>query len=319
MNASTSCPRASVIMRCKNSDWVIGQTLAALFSQDFRDFELIVVDSGSQDGTLDLVRQYPCQLIEIEPTAYVPGAVLNMAAEQARGELLVFLNSDTVPLTADCLRRLLAAFDDAQVSAAFARQTPRPEAETWVRRDYVSSFPSRGEAPPWITLSLPLAAMRREVWARRPFYRDAWASEDTEWGQWARNEGLAIRYVPEAVAMHSHNYTLRQIYGRRFVEGEADAFIYGSDDSWTAALGRAVASTVRDLGAALSRCDWRAAIAAPTRRLVYQWAYRRGRRHGWQRRQSGDLDLSAGQDVILKRHDAATPRFNPGNQAATHS
>lgn len=302
-------PRATVIMRSKNSDWVIGQALAGLFAQDFQDFELLVVDSGSQDRTLEIVSQYPCRLIQIEPSDYLPGAVLNMAAEEARGELLVFQNSDTVPLRPDSLSKLIAAMDDPDVHAAYGRQLPRPEADAWVRRDYAASFPPRSQdAPGWITLSLPLACIRRETWRRRPFYRDAWASEDTEWGQWARDEGLRIRYVPEAEVMHSHNYSLSQIYGRRFVEGEADAFIAGGPDRLLAAAARAAKATVADCAFAATARDLRGALAAPIRRAVYQWAYWRGRRHGWRRVRDGDDNVAAGQQVILQRHDASAPR-----------
>ena len=199
-----STPRVSIVMRTKNADWVVGQALAALYSQTFTDFELIVVDSGSTDGTLDIVRRYPCDLVEIAADSYIPGPVLNNAIERASGEIIVFQNSDVVPLDDGCLGRLVAAFDDAEVQAAFARQVPRPEAHAWVRRDYAQSFPTRGEAPPWMTFSLPLAAMRRSVWCERPFYEEAWASEDSEWGHWARSNGHRIAYVPSKERpMHS--------------------------------------------------------------------------------------------------------------------
>ena len=70
-------PRLSVVMRSKNSDWVIHQALAALFSQSVADFELIVLDSGSSDRTLEIVAHYPHRLIRVVPEEYVPGPVLN--------------------------------------------------------------------------------------------------------------------------------------------------------------------------------------------------------------------------------------------------
>ncbi|RMH62056.1 MAG: glycosyltransferase [Zetaproteobacteria bacterium] len=298
-----SAPPVSVIMRAKNSDWVIGQALAGLYSQSFRDFELLVVDSGSTDRTLEIVRAYPHRLIEIEAGDYYPGKVLNLAIEQARGGLIVFLNSDAVPLGPHTLARLLAAFDDPEVVGAFARQLPRPEAESWVRRDYALSFPASGEAPPWMGLSLPLAAIRKDTWRRHPFYTDAWGSEDTEWGIWAKRQGLKIRYVPQATVMHSHNYTLRQIYGRRFIEGEADAFIYRDRDGIARMFTRYVASVGRDVAWHVRCGDWLGLAKSPVRRAVYQWAYYKGHKLGERRIAEGDDDAGIGQRTVLSRYE----------------
>ena len=120
--------RVSVIMRSKDADWVIAQALSALFAQTFKGFELIVVDSGSTDRTLEIVRRYPCRLIQIPALDYLPGRVLNDAISRASGELIVFQNSDVVPLSPHTLSRLLAPFIDPEIVATFGRQIPRPEA-----------------------------------------------------------------------------------------------------------------------------------------------------------------------------------------------
>lgn len=303
-------PRITVIMRTKNSDWVVGQTLAALFSQTVTDFELLVVDSGSTDRTLEILSDYPCRIIKTKPESYFPGAVLNMAVEASRTETVVFLNSDTVPLSQHCLARLLAALEDRVVQAAYARQIPRPEAAPWVRRDYISSFPDRPTPPPWITLSLPMAAMRKSIWKEHRFYTDAWASEDSEWGHWARRQGYIIRYVPEALVMHSHNYTLRQAYGRRFVEGEADAFIFGQRVTLGKAVGRACRAAVGDLLYQLQhggRGELLELVQAPVRRACGQWAYYRGHRLGYRRIKQGDSDTTVGQQTVLERHEGWAP------------
>ena len=296
-------PKISVIMRCKNSDWVIAQALAGLYSQTFTDFELIVVDSGSTDRTLEIVNQYPCRLIEIEPTQYYPGAVLNMAIKEAKADLIVFQNSDAVPLCQHTLQRLVDAFEDENIHAALTRQLPRPEAETWVRKDYALSFPDADETPNWIRLSLPMAALRKSVWEKHHFYTDAWASEDTEWGEWAVQNGYNIKYVKDAIIMHSHNYTLKQIYGRKFVEGEADAFIYGTKPSIIRAKLNFLKSCTRDFITYLQAGDLINMPKIITRNFVYSWAHYKGLRLGDRRIRTGDTDTSKGQVNVLSRYE----------------
>ena len=304
MNGKPPPPPVTVIMRTKNSQSTVAQALGALYSQDFTNFDLLVVDSGSRDNTLDIVHEFPCAVIQIEAKSYFPGMVLNMAIERTASDIIVFLNSDCVPLTPHALSRLITAFGNPKTAAVFARQLPRPDAQPWVRRDYAASFPATGPAPSWIALSLPMAAIRRAVWEEHPFYTDAWASEDTEWGRWVMRQGYAIRYVPDALVMHSHNYTLRQIYGRRFVEGEADAFIERDAATIRGLFAKGVAALLRDLPASARAGAVSDAFMAAPRRLVYYWGYYAGHRLGEQRVARGDDDASVGQDIILERHDA---------------
>lgn len=295
-------PPITVVMRTKDSAWVVDRALAGLFSQARTDFALLVVDSGSKDATLDIVGRYPCKLIRIAAEKYYPGAVLNDALATVESETIVFQNSDVVPLASDALDWLVAPLVDRRVVATFARQVPRPEAHAWVRRDYDVAFPAHGDAPLFMTYSLPFAAMRRSAWRTRPFYTDAWGSEDTEWGAWAKRAGHLVRYVPEAIVMHSHNYTLRQLWGRRFIEGEADAYIKRDRATVSGAIVRAVRSIARDARADLAAGDLRSLIATPARRAVYHAAHLQGHRLGEHRIATGSNDASIGQREVLKRY-----------------
>lgn len=296
-------PRVSIIMRSKNSDWVIAQALGSLFSQNFTDFELLLVDSGSTDRTLEIASHFPARVVRIAAQDYFPGQVLNEAIRQTTSDIVVFQNSDTVLLTADALAALLRPFDSAPVQAVFGRQLPRPEADTWVIRDYRTAFPSVGPGPDWMPLSLPFAAMRRSAWQQHPFQTKSWGSEDTEWGYWARRSGLEVRYVPEALVMHSHNYTLRQLYGRRFIEGEADAFIHQDTHSPAQLFLGWLSSCYRDLVPHLQALDFTGLVATPARRWVYHWAYHQGHRLGEKRQRDQDANWRIGQTTVLDRYE----------------
>ena len=295
--------KVSIIMRSKNSDWVIAQSLAALYSQSFKDFELIIVDSGSTDKTLEIIKSYPHKLIQIEPQNYFPGTVLNMTIEKCEGEIIIFQNSDAVPLTSETLNNLLKAFEDNQTQAAFARQIPRPDAATCVRRDYSQSFPDSSVTPDWITLSLPLAAMRKSIWKKHKFYTDAWASEDTEWGKWAKDNSYKIAYMKDSLVMHSHNYTLKQLYCRKYVEGEADAFIYNKKANIISSMINILKFCMKDLVLHLSKLDVSGLVKTPFRVWTAEYAYYKGNKLGQRRKIIGQKNANDAQKVIINNYN----------------
>jgi rhamnosyltransferase len=104
--------------------------------------------------------------------------------------------------------------------------------------------------------------------------------------------------------MHSHDYTLKQGYGRRFIEGEADAFIHDRPTAPLRLLGRAARGAATDVASDLQAGDLLGALRSFARRVVDAWAYFRGHRHGWRRRRSGDDDARLGQKVVLARHES---------------
>jgi rhamnosyltransferase len=301
--SNNKIPRVSVIIRTKNCDNIVGQALEALFSQNYKDFELIVVDSGSTDNTLDIVSKYPCKLIHIPPNEYISGKALNLGVSNSRTELLVFQNSDTVPINPEALGLLIEALDDPNVHAAFARQMPRPDAWSWVQYELDSAFPYADESPPWITFEAPFSAMRRSAWEEHPFFEEQWGTEDTEWGYWARDNGKKIRYVKDSQVMHSHNHNLRQLYGRLFCDGEALALILKNKETILSSFFSGVNASIREIMYALKNGYFLDVFYIPIRRAVMHWAYYKGHKLGEHRLATGDKDPTKGQQVILKRYE----------------
>jgi rhamnosyltransferase len=216
-------PLVSIVMRSFNEGWALRGTLAALRAQEYSNWELIVIDSGSNDGSVELIRSaQPRHFIQIFPHDYVPGRVLNQGMQQARAEVVVFLNADATPQGPHWLRPLVAALQDPRTAAAFSRQIPRPDCAAVFACDYERCFGPRRESVKWDNFfSLASSGIRRDVWARRGFRESMQYSEDDEYTRWCRAAGFHVAYCPASVAMHSHNYTPRQAYKRSFGEAWA--------------------------------------------------------------------------------------------------
>ncbi len=91
-------PEISIIIRSKNEERLIGRVLTAIFQQDIDlRFEVIVIDSGSTDGTLDIVRNHAVRLYEIEARDFSYGSALNLGATLAQGQYLINLSAHCIP------------------------------------------------------------------------------------------------------------------------------------------------------------------------------------------------------------------------------
>lgn len=219
----------SIIMRIKNEMPWLKYTLRMLKAQDNQDFELICVDSGSSDGSFELLQEYhPDILYRIEAGDYIPGKVLNEAIQHAKGEYIVFNNADCIPLDRSWLHKLIAPMqNNPSVVAVYANQLPRPDAIPMVQKDYERAFGDGKISASWRHFfSLASSAVRRDIILEHSFNNDIQYSEDIEWSWRMKSLGYQIQYVPEARVEHSHNYNLKQIKKRYLGEGKAEAYIY---------------------------------------------------------------------------------------------
>jgi len=276
----------TIIVRTFNCDWIVDQALTSIEGQKGIKSRLIIVDSGSTDHTLEIINRYQHQFIAITPGTYFPGKVLNQAIKSAKTELIVFINSDVVLLHPYTLYYLIQPLiKDTKCAGSFGRQLVRPEATMSVKNEYQKAFPKDGNPPEWMHYSLPIAAMKKSVWEKFPFYTDAWGSEDTHWGKNIKQLGYDIAYVPDAIAMHSHNYTLKQLSSRRRIEGEADVFIYPDRDyTILSMLKSLVYSFTKDTLMYLKNFRIYKIPYLFIYRIVYVWYYYKGFKHAKKRK-----------------------------------
>lgn len=226
-------PWVSIILRSYNEAWALRETLPALQCQEYRNWELIVIDSGSTDGSQALLQAaQPAHFVQITPAEYNPSRVLNQGMRLARFDRCLFLNADATPQGPNWLRPLVEALQNPRVAACFGRQIPRPECHAVFACDYDRCFGPRRESVKWDHFfSMVSSGLRRDVWARRGFREDLQYAEDDEYTRWCKAQGYEIDYVPESIAMHSHNYTPAQARKRSF--GDARAI----GQAWTGSPG----------------------------------------------------------------------------------
>jgi glycosyltransferase involved in cell wall biosynthesis len=208
-------PRASVVIRCYNEAEHIGKLLAELKRQSFTDYEVIVVDSGSDDGTLDIVGSEDVILEHIRKEDFSFGRSLNIGCRAARGEFLVFISAHCYPEHEDWLVNLLAGFDDEKVAVVYGKQRGIPDSHFSERQIFKSWFPeesiARQEGP---FSNNANAAVRRSLWELNPYDESLTGLEDVAWAQQVMRDGWWVGYRADAGVIHVHSETPSQIRNR---------------------------------------------------------------------------------------------------------
>ena len=218
-----STPEVSIIMRSFNEGWALRETLPALRAQAWSNWELIVIDSGSSDGSQDLIRAaQPAHFIQITPQEYNPSRVMNHGMRLARSEFSIFLNADATPQGNAWLEPMVNALQNPNTAACFGRQIPRPDCQAVFACDYDRCFGPERESAQWDHFfSMVSSGLRKDVWSRRGFREDLQYAEDDEYTRWCRAQGHAVVFLPESIVMHSHNYTPDQSYKRAYGDARA--------------------------------------------------------------------------------------------------
>ena len=280
-------PKITIIMRSFNEGWALKDTLPALRAQDYAHWELIVIDSGSSDGSVDLIRQaHPKHFIQIQPHEYNPSRVMNHGMNLAQTEFSIFLNADATPQGSHWLRPLVEALQNPLHAACFGRQIPRPRCRAVYRHDYERCFGAHRESTQWDHFfSMVSSGLRKDVWSKRGFLEKMQYSEDDEYTRWCRAQGYDVVYCPDSVVMHSHNYTPAQAYKRSYGEARALAAVWKGKKSDLDPVRTLMLGWLADLRRDFRYCLQQGALSEFPHAAVIRWQQRRARlagfREGW--------------------------------------
>lgn len=231
-------PRATVAILTYNGEMYLERILIEVLAQELDGtIEVLVLDSGSTDSTLDIVRRYPTvRLHEIPNAEFGHGKTRNLAAQLANGEFVAYLTHDAIPASRQWLRELLEPFRlDDRIVAVMGKQIPRagcfpllkyeirgvfagfgPDFGTSVfyKDDFVQS---EGVLNAISFYSDVNSAARRDFLLHTIPYRDVRYAEDQLFGKDLIEAGYRKAYAGRAAVEHSNDLTLSE-YGKRIFD-----------------------------------------------------------------------------------------------------
>jgi rhamnosyltransferase len=203
--------RATVVIRAKNEADSIGRTLDIVRGQTVEP-ELIVVDSGSSDGTPEISRERGARVIEIPAEEFTFGGALNLGADAATAPIVVALSAHAFPRDEDWLARVLAPFDDARTACATGAEVG-PDGQP-IERHLIQDIEFARRFPYW-GYSNAAGAFRRELQQEYPFRADMPGTEDKEWSWHWLQRGRTCVLGPGLTVDHDHsNDPLRETWVR---------------------------------------------------------------------------------------------------------
>jgi rhamnosyltransferase len=203
--------QVSVIVRTRDKARTVGRVLETLRRQTV-DVEIVVVDSGSTDGTLDIVRARCDQLVEIPAEQFSYGRALNIGARTASGEILCALSAHCFPASPDWITRVLHHYSNPRVAATNG---------LWLHpygltggQPFIQTAPDQVDR--YRGFSNHASSWRRSVWEQFPFDESLEACEDKEWALRVLEAGWAIAFDPALYVqrVHTLSESPRQLYAR---------------------------------------------------------------------------------------------------------
>ncbi|WP_417459290.1 glycosyltransferase [Kordiimonas sp.] len=250
--AKHTTPKASVVIPTYNAGAQFEAVLDGVLAQHTPwPYEVLVIDSGSTDGTLELIAKRPdVRLHQIDKSEFSHGGTRNLGVELTAGEYIAFLTHDALPANDAWLFNLVEALEATpEAAGAFGKHFAYPNASAFTKRDLDAHFANMLQHPLCVSRDTDMAryragdegwrqflhfysdnnsCFRRSVWEKIP-YRVVEFGEDQLWAHDIIEAGFAKLYAAQATVYHSHDYDEEETRERASIEASFFKHFWGYD------------------------------------------------------------------------------------------
>ena len=217
-------PETSIIIRTFNEEKHLPRLLEAIRTQDYQDFEIVNVDSGSFDLTRVIAERSCDRLVQVGSPDFTFGYSLNEGIRASSGRYVVCISAHAEPTHRHWLERLVAPLAAASTAMVYGRQLGSPAYSKFGEtQDFRRTFGDRRLVmrPPNFFANNANSAVRRDLWKLHPFDEALTGLEDIEFAKYWMSRGLEVIYEPDAPVYHLHQESWRQVRRRYFYEAVA--------------------------------------------------------------------------------------------------
>lgn len=252
-------PETSIVVRSFNEAEYIGDVLSSVFKQQYQDFEIILVDSGSTDGTLEIAKEFVDKIEFVAPHDFIFGHSCNVGCKAADGRFVSFLSAHAIPTDDQWLGPMVANLRDGNVAMTYSNQVGAKESKFSEQRLFDELFAKerRRQTPPEYFANNASSTIRKDLWEEHQFDEHLTGHEDIEWAKHFMDRGYVIVYEPKSCICHIHDETWSQVYNRfeRKAIADIEIGVRERSDRWQE-YAKIPLDILRDIGAALQQGEF---------------------------------------------------------------
>lgn len=208
----------SIIIRTYNESEHLEQLLDAISKQVYSHYEVIIVDSGSDDNTLEIAKKFRfVRTISIEKKDFSFGYALNLGIEKSNGEFCLFISGHCIPLNNEWLYEMIKPFIISnRIGLVYGRQIGVPYTKFSEHMIFEIWFPDKfnhNQTHPFCNNANTM--IRKSIWQNGLIYDESVLGlEDLVFAKQLLDIGYKIVYNPNSTVQHIHNEKYRSIRTR---------------------------------------------------------------------------------------------------------